>query len=76
MLVAILITSQQTIVAQTCGNRQLDPRMSDFLQRIGSKDLSPALNKVSIFVAIFIYIYSIRNSFFSVFTNHIKSLAS
>lgn len=36
----ISIASQQQLTAQTCGNRQLDPKMAAFLKMIGYKDLT------------------------------------
>jgi acetyl esterase len=41
LFLSLLLWGQgQTIFAQTCGTRQLDPRIAAFLQRIGQQDLS------------------------------------
>lgn len=36
----VLLCNQQALFAQTCGTRQLDPRVASFLKMIGNEDLS------------------------------------
>lgn len=40
LLVIIVVLNQQQLVAQSCGTRQLDPRVAAFLKMIGNKDLA------------------------------------
>jgi len=40
LLVIFVVVNQQLLVAQSCGTRQLDPRVAAFLKMIGNKDLT------------------------------------
>lgn len=40
ILSIILVCSRQELLAQTCGTRQLDPRVASFLKMIGNEDLT------------------------------------
>jgi len=39
-LCIVLVTNQQTLFAQSCGTRQLDPRVDGFLKMIGYQDMT------------------------------------